>query len=241
MVVWRPQITRWQWTLASFLLLVGFLVVLQLRASRPIRLAAELPTVRVRDLAVLVQQQEDARRALQTEVDSLQKRLSDYETAAVQGRNIAEALSREVDFYRMVLGVTLVEGPGVTVRVREQTVPGGVVTSALQAQDLSGLVNELLAAGSEAIAVNGHRILATTGFSQDDHGILAGRSRLRAPYEIEAIGSPAAIRATLRLRGGFVEGLRSVGLVVEVTDKDLLRLLAYTGPSAFRYATPVRP
>lgn len=239
MAVWRPPVARWQWAVAAFLVVIGFLLVLQLRASRPLREEGDLPTVRARDLAVLVQQQEDARRTLQVEVDNLKSKLLEYKTAAVQGRSAAATMGRDVAEYRLVLGLTPVEGPGAIIRLREQAAPGGVVVPVLQAQDLSGLVNELWAAGAEAIEINGTRLLATTGFRQDDRGIIVGRVRLRPPYQITAIGDPAVMKASLHLRSGFVEGFRAVGLIVEVTHHDHLRLPARPAEEQFRYATPV--
>jgi len=234
----RPPIASWQITLAAFLVLVGFLVVLQVRAGRSIRREVELPTLRVRELAVLVQQQEDALNALQAEIEALRAKLGEYETAAAQGRSSAETLAREVESYRMVLGLTPVEGPGVIVRVSEQVPGTGVVAPAVQAGDLSGLVNELWSSGAEAIAVGGIRVLATTGFRQVEDTIVAGIFRLEPPYEIRAIGDPAVMQASLSLRGGFVEGLRSVGLAVEVKASARLRLPAYRGPLRFRLGRP---
>lgn len=241
MVTWRPRIHRWQGTLAAFLLLVGFLLVVQLRTGRTIRQEVELPTVRVRDLAVLVQQQEEALQSLQSEVERLRQKLSEYATAGAQGRSSAETLAREVDFYKMVLGLTAVHGPGVVVRLREGSTPGSVVAPTVQPHDLSGLVNELWSSGAEAVAVNGIRILATTGFKQGDDRIVAGTFLLRPPYEIQGIGDPASMKATLGLRGGFVEGLRSVGLEVEVVEMPSLTLPPYKGPLMFRRATPAPP
>jgi uncharacterized protein YlxW (UPF0749 family) len=235
----RPTITRWQGTLAVFLTLVGFLLVIQVRAGRSIRREVELPTLRVRELAVLVQQQEAAVRTLQAEIADLRGKLAEYETAAAQGRSSAETLEKEVASYRMVMGLTAVEGPGVVVRLRERRGADGVTIPAVQAADLSGLVNELWSAGAEGIAVSGVRVLATTGFREAPDGIVAGTTRLSRGYEIEAIGDPLAMKATLNLRGGYVEGLRSVGLVVEVKEETRLRLPAYRGPLGFRNATPV--
>lgn len=232
---------RWQWTLAVFAVAVGFLLVTQLRAGRAIRQETALPTIRVRDLAVLVQQQGSALHAHQSEVDQLRKTLSEYETAVAEGRSTSETLERDVAFYRLVLGRVPVRGPGVVVRLREQAIPRGIVDVAIQAQDLSGLVNELWSGGAEAVAVNGRRILATTGFGQDERGVFAGSLRLRAPYEIAAVGDARAMRATLDLRGGFVEGLRSVGLTVEISEYKQLSLPAVPAPLRFRYAVPVQP
>ncbi|MGH2362325.1 MAG: DUF881 domain-containing protein [bacterium] len=239
----RPQIQGWQVTLTLFLLLVGYLLVVQFRAGTEIRREAELPTVRVRDLAVLVNQQEEALQALQGEVEQLRARLQEYKTAAAEGRSAAETLSNDADSYRLVLGLTPVQGPGVLVRLKEGIpTSGGVVGGQLQAQaqDLSGLVNELWSAGAEAIAINGVRILATTGIKQDERGISAGNLRLEGPYLIRAIGNPNLLTAVLNLRGGFVEGLRSVGLSVEVAGVDSQALPPSAGQLRFRYASPVR-
>ena len=239
MLMRRPQVTRWQVTLAVFLALVGFLLVIQVRAGRTIRREVALPTLRVRELAVLVQQQEEAVGTLQAEIADLRGKLAEYESAAAQGRSSAETLAKQVASYRMVMGLAAVEGPGVVVRLSERRGAGGVVVPAVQAADLSGLVNELWSAGAEAIAVNGVRVLATTGFREAQDGIVAGIFRLKPSYEIQAIGDPAVMQATLNLRGGYVEGLRSVGLAVELKEEARLELPAYRGPLRFRSARPV--
>jgi len=120
MLMRRPQVTRWQVTLAAFLALVGFLLVIQVRAGRTIRREVALPTLRVRELAVLVQQQEEAVRTLQAEIADLRGKLAEYESAAAQGRSSAETLAKQVASYRMVMGLAAVEGPGVVVRLSER-------------------------------------------------------------------------------------------------------------------------
>lgn len=238
MAIRRARLERWQAALAVFLAAVGFLLVIQVRAGRSIRREVELPTLRVRELAVLVRQQEEAVRSLQAEIADLQAKLGEYESAAAQGRSSAETLHRQVAAYRMVMGLTPVEGPGVVVRLRERRGPDGSIIPAVQAADLSGLVNELWSGGAEAIAVSGVRVLATTGFREAPDGIVAGATRLPREYEIAAIGDPAVLQAALNLRGGYVEGLRSVGLIVEVEEHPRLRLPAYRGPLGFRHARP---
>jgi len=237
----RPQLRRWQWTVALFLLGLGFVIALQFRAGQVLRKAFELPTLRVRDLAVLVRQQEEALAGLDAEVQTLRDKLTEYEAAAAQGTVSAETLTREVAFHRMVLGLTPVRGPGVLVQVREEIAPGGVLAIGAQAADLSGIVNELWASGAEAVAINGYRILATTGFKSDGQGILAGIVRLYAPYDIQAIGNAEVLKSALSLRGGLVEGLRSVGVIVAVEQQDTLVLPPYRGLLRPRYAVPSKP
>jgi len=239
MAIFPRSNARWHWGVGSVLALIGFLFVLQFRANRPLRQEAELPSIRARDLAVLIEQQEEARRGLQGEIDALRRTLADYDTATTQGHGLAETMRRDAATYRIVLGLTSVEGPGVIVRLTEEVRAGAIVAPLVQAQDLSVLVNELWAAGAEAIAINGIRLLATTGFRQDERSILVGAVAIRPPYQLEAIGNSTVIRAALHIRGGFVDGARAIGIHVEVSEHEHLRLPALPAPASFRYAVPL--
>ncbi len=235
----RPFYSRWQSAIALFLFVVGFLVVAQLRSRQPLRQAGALPSWRLQELAVLVRQQEEARRLLETEVDALRQQAGDYQAAVIQGRGLSEAMAKELAQYRLVLGLVPVEGPGVRVVLSEDLASrAGVLPPVVQAQDLSGLANEMWSSGAEAMAINGIRVLATTAIRQADAGVMVGATPIRSPYRIDAIGDPAALQAALAIRGGFVEGLRSVGLKVDIQLRQQLHLSPRSGAEPFRYARP---
>lgn len=227
---------RWQAGLAVLLAVVGFLAVVQQRSRQPLRQAADLPTWRLQELAVLVRQQEAAREALQREVETLQRQVREFEAALTEGRGLSEAMARELAQYRLVLGLVPVEGPGVRVTVAEVAAAGGVLPSAVHPQDLSGLANELWSAGAEAMAINGVRVMATTGIRYADGRLVVGDVPVAPPYRLEAIGDPAALQAALAIRGGFVDGLRAVGVRVEVRHAARIRLPARPGMIPFRHA-----
>jgi uncharacterized protein YlxW (UPF0749 family) len=225
--------------MALFLAVLGFIVIAQLRSRQPIRQETELPSWRLPELAQLVRQQETARRLLEAEVDALRRQVQEYEAAIMEGRGLTEAMNRDLAQFRLVLGLVPVQGPGVRVLVAEGGQgSGGVLPPLAQAQDLSGLANELWAAGAEAMAINGIRVLATTGIRQADLRVTLGSAVLQPPYRIEAIGDPELLRAALAIRGGFVEGLRSVGLRVEVSVPPRLTLPARPSVDPFRLARP---
>jgi len=233
------SISRLQGAVALFLVAVGFMVVAQMRARQPIRQAGVLPSWRLTELAVLVRQQEDARRQLEAEVEALRRRARDYEAAVIEGRSLSEAMARELARYRLVLGLVPVEGPGVRVVARGGAPgTGGILPSAVEAQDLSGVANELWSAGAEAMAINGIRVLATTSIRLSGGALQVGSTAVVPPYRIEAIGDPAALQAALAIRGGFVEGLRSVGIQVTVQVHERLRIPARGSVEPFRHARP---
>ena len=224
---------------AALLVLVGFLAVAHLRSRQPLRQAAGLPTWRLQELAVLVKQQEAARALLETQVETLRRQTSDYETALTQGRGLSKEMATELGNFRMVLGLVPVEGPGIRLVVTPAGgAPPGVLPPDVQAQDLSGLANELWAAGAEALAINGLRVLATTGIRDIHSRIVIGTVPVWPPYRIDAIGNPEVLKSALMVRGGFVEGLRSVGLQVTVENPGRLRLAARPSPGTFRHARP---
>ncbi len=235
---------RWHGIVALFLAVVGFLVVTQLRSRQPLRQATDLPTWRLQELAQLVRQQEAARERLEAEVAALRRQAADYETALTAGRGLSQEMARDLEQLRLVLGLTPVEGPGVRVVLAPglEPPPGlqavGILPPEVQAQDLAGLVNELWSAGAEAMAINDVRMLATTGIREVGGDIVIAGAVVPPPYRVEAIGNPAALQAGLAIRGGFVEGLRSVGLEVEVEPQPRLRLPARPTADAFRYARP---
>jgi len=228
----------WQVALGVFLLLTGFLAGSQWHAGRPLRAQVELPTPRIQQLALLLKRQEEAQTALEAEIASLRRRAAAYERAISEGAGAAETMAAELAQLRLVLGLVAVQGPGVVVRLRGDVAPGGVLPVQIRAADLAGLVNELWSAGAEAVAVNGMRILATTGFRDHADDVIVGSTAMRPPFVVAAIGEPVVPQTALRLRGGFVEGLQSIGLGVSVQRRDRLRLEAASGPPVYRHARP---
>ena len=230
----------WQVSLTIILLVTGFLAVAQWRAGQPLRAQVELPTQRVQQLAVLLKQQEEARLALEAEIRQLTSRVQAYQRAVAEGRGAAETMAQEFAQLRLILGLTPVEGPGVVVRLQSEELPGGILPVLMRAADLAGLVNELWSAGAEAVAVNSVRVLATTGFRDHADDILVGEVAMRPPFAVVAIGEPLTLQTALKLRGGFVEGLQSIGLQVTVQRRERIKLNAHRARPQFRYAQPAK-
>jgi uncharacterized protein YlxW (UPF0749 family) len=228
---------QWQVGFAILLLLAGFLFVIQVRANQALRTASALPSRRLEDLSVLLRRQQEADRTLRDELAALRKKLDDYRTAEAGGQTITGQMRREVGELWIVLGRRPAQGPGLIVTVT--AAPQAVATP--QAQDVSAVVNELWAAGAEAIAVNDVRVLAVDGFSPDPHGTRTRGHVLRDPFRIVAIGDPATLEGALLVRGGIVDGLEGVGLNVTVARTASLRTPASDIPLRFTYAKPAGP
>jgi len=87
-----------------------------------------------------------------------------------------------------------VEGPGIVVTLRDGAQASTDEDSRVQDSDLQLVVNDLWAAGAEAVAVNGHRLGPTTAIRSAGAAILVDLVGVASPYEIDAIGSTADLQ-----------------------------------------------
>jgi uncharacterized protein YlxW (UPF0749 family) len=112
-------------------------------------------------------------------------------------------------------------GPGISVTVDDSHAEQGTV---VHDQDLLVLVNELRAADAEGIAINGIRLTATTATRCTGPTVRVGGTAVGPPFRIEAVGDPGTLEAALRLPGGIVEELSSVGIEVHVVERSDVKL-----------------
>ncbi|MCL6554471.1 MAG: DUF881 domain-containing protein [Firmicutes bacterium] len=237
---WPGHVTWLQLVAAVVLLGLGFLFVVQVRAGRLLRAQPEVPTRNVYALATLLRQERDARADLERKVEELQRRQAEYERATAEGRTLASAMGKELESLRVAVGLKAMRGPGVVVTLADaKAQPAGSTPVVVTYQDLVSVINELWAAGAEAVAVNGQRVTATTGFGQVGGTIVVNLQRLTGPFTIAAIGDPATLEGALNIRGGLIDGLRAIGLLIAINRQTDLTVPAYRGVMKFEHARPV--
>ena len=235
----NPRLTLWHVVMTLTMVLLGFLIIIQSRASREVTSQVPVPTRSVYALATLLREEREARSALEAQVTDLRRQLESYERAASEGRSLQEAMGRELEGLRIALGLKAMRGPGVVVRLADpRTQPKGTNPVVVSYQDIVAVVNELWAAGAEAIAVNGQRLTATTGLSQVGGNVVVNLQRLTGPFDIVALGDPATLEGALNIRGGLIEGLRALGLTITIGRREGLTVPAYKGTLTFEYAKP---
>jgi uncharacterized protein YlxW (UPF0749 family) len=236
----RRHLDRWQVAVAVPLALIGFLVVVQIRNVWDIRRALRIPSTQLEELGYMLREQERRRSALEAQVAELRSRLADYEKAAAEGRTAAVRANRQLQEMRALAGLTPLEGPGVVVHLDDNPHvprPGEDPNKTiLHYTDIAAVVGELWAAGAEAIAVNGERIIGRTGITCVGTTILCNTKRMAPPYVIVAIGDPRHLSEYLRRPGGAVDLLVSFAFPVKVTSAARIEVPPYRGTLGFEYA-----
>jgi len=185
-----------------------------------------------------VDRMQQERDRLQTQVNSLRQQLDDItDTTRIAG------VQHDLEVARIEAGVDAVTGPGVTVTLNDSSQPFAPGQNpnlyVLHDVDVLRVLNEIKAAGGEAIAINGHRLLAGSSVRCIGPAILIDQTaRVTPPYVIAAVGDPDTLAAALNMRGGVVDSLTFWGIRVTVQKAAQLTIPAYQGAVTFTYAKP---
>lgn len=221
-------IRQGQVAIALVCVVLGIMLAVQFRTTRDIK--ASVPFQRVEDLSQQLNKVEKEREALLNEVYALRKASG------------AEAATRELQYVKMGAGLVPVAGPGVLIVIddsKRPTKPGENPNLYLiHDDDILKVINELRAAGAEAISINGQRLIASSEIRCAGPTLSVNNTRYSPPYEIRAIGDPSTLESALKLRGGVIETLQFWGIQVTVKKQDLVRIPAYKGAFHFQYAKP---
>lgn len=214
---------RNQLTLAAVALILGFLVVVQLRAQST---DATLNTLSATELTQLVANLNARNDELRTEISALQRSATDLGSGQSSGEASLEQLRSDLDRIRAWAGVTPVTGQGVSI-----TVSGPITGDAVE-----DLLNELRNAGAEALAVNGTRIVVGSVVAGDAGALSVEDSAIGDPFEVSAIGNPETLTGSLTRAGGIIAQIGATFQNVEIVVTPVDHLVV---PATARNLVPV--
>lgn len=145
-------------------------------------------------------------------------------------------LESELTKSNRFLGLTEITGTGVTVTLddnREITPETAGILSVsdylIHDGDIIEVVNELKNAGAEGISINDQRVVHTTGILCDGNVVRINGKKIGTPFVIKAIGFPESLYYALEKPGGYMQLLRTYGIVAKVEKNDEVTLPKYDG------------
>jgi len=215
-------------------LILGLMLVFQFRTAN--NRIEGVPYDRAHELAVELKNLTRERAGLKAEAEDLEQKLFRARQGYAQAK---ETLEAEVERAAIVAGLTPVTGTGVRVLVATGAQTPGELF-AVRDEDLLKLVNELRAAGAEALSLNGQRLLSTSEIRIAGTFINVNTQKITPPYEILAVGDPVALKSNLEIKGGLVETLRDWRMVVTVESMDRVVVPAYKKALRYEYAKPLK-
>ena len=215
--------------IAIVFMVLGFMLSVQYKVTvqqRTIRMD------RVEDLSERLKAMETENKHLLQEINELRKKGAD---------KVADhGLERE----RLLAGTTEVEGVGIEIVLDDSTISKKANENPnlyiIHDEDLLRVLNELRAAGAEAISLNDQRIVAMSEVRCAGPTVSVNNVRSAPPYVIKAIGASKTLISALRLRGGVVETFEFWGIQVKIKAAEKVRIPALKAPRNFEYAKIVK-
>jgi len=217
--------------MALVCLLLGIMVAIQFRVNQAN--TQNIPLRRAQDLTVELDTVTKERDALAEEVVKLREKLN------AQSGGVGTELQKA----NMAAGLLPVHGPGVVVTLNDSShvlQPGEDPNLYLiHDEDLLKVVNELRAAGAEAIAINGERLTSTSEIRCAGTTILVNVTKIAPPFVITAIGDPETLERALRIKGGWLQTLEFWGINAQIEKSSDVKIPAYKGSLKFEYMKPM--
>ncbi len=141
---------------------------------------------------------------------------------------------------RITAGLVSVSGPGLVITVETSTAADyDANLYASNSELLLSLVNELNAAGAEAISINGERLINTSEIREAGAYVNINRNKTSAPFEVKVVGDSTTLAAAIEMRSGIVDTMKANRLSVTVLREEQVSVDAYNGTVEVKYATPI--
>ncbi|MFC7898402.1 DUF881 domain-containing protein [Streptomyces sp. NPDC057381] len=205
--LWPPRLTRAQLIVALLLFGLGFGLAVQVASNSEGDSA--LRGARQEDLVRILDELDDRSQRLEDEKQGLVKQRDELENSSDQAEEARkQTLERERQL-GVLAGTVAAQGPGITVTIED-------AKGAVEADMLLDAIQELRAAGAEAIQVNGVRVVADTYLTDTDDSVSVDGNKINAPYRFQVIGEPQDLEPALNIPGGVVQTLEKEQATVTV-------------------------
>ncbi|MDQ3485101.1 MAG: DUF881 domain-containing protein [Actinomycetota bacterium] len=220
---------RGQLIVGVLLASLGFAAAVQIRLTQT---DGDFSGQRRQDLVALLDSLSGATDRTESRIEELEETRDDLLTSSQRRQAALEQSRSDLDVLAILSGTVAATGPGITVTVTD---PGG---SVLAASLLNG-IEELRDAGAEAIEINDQvRVVVSTSFTEEGDQIRVDDVTLRAPYVIDAIGSPQTLGEAMVFPGGFSDEVEDLGGAVSVEQLDVVRVDALHKVEEPEYSQP---
>lgn len=223
----KNKIRGWHVYLAITFVLLGILISTQIQTQS--RLMSDLSMQSTSNLSIMLKNLTDKRWLLTEELEEAERNLLTYQNSYNNDTASISSIENELSRLQMISGTSALKGPGISM----------TASGYLLATDLVVIINELWAAGAEAIAINDCRVTATSGISYIDTlertYLTCDGNLLQEPIEIRAIGNGSILEKSLTMPGGIADSLSLYQIHLQIDLQDEILIPALPTQPQLRY------
>lgn len=223
--------------LFAMAIIFGFLLTVQLKAN--------ITSEGIITIRKLLEMENDVNNAileinnLRLSVAESKQKLTEYEENIEVGGSIYTSMENELFKMRSYAGLEKVQGPGIIITLNDslENIEDSDNPELYLIHDIDVLeiVNDLKAAGAEAISINDVRVIGTTSIKCGGPTINIDGSRHATPFVIKAIGDVKALEAAAIAPDSYIDWMEYSGIRVDIRRSEKLTINKYTGTPKINY------
>lgn len=215
----RPS--RAQVIVGVLLAALGFAAITQVRANTA---DSTYAGYRQQDLVDVLSGLAGTTERAQIEINRLEATRRQLEANQEKQAVALDAARKQEEELSILAGTVPVTGPGIRLTVTQGPRP-------IEVDSVLDTIEELRAAGAEAMQVNGQvRLVANSSVQETPRGLEIDGTVLRSPYTFDAIGDPHTLQGALSLIDGPLSQFRAQGAGVSVQQLKSLDINAVHQP-----------
>ncbi len=172
---------------------------------------------------------------IEKEISDTDSKIKEYQEAINSNKEASELLAKELEQQNNILGKNDVKGSGIIVTLTDTK------EQKITAEDLRELLNELKAAGAEAISINGQRIVYDSYVVDiGDTYISVNGERIVSPYQVKAIGNSTYLESGLsKKQYGYIDTKLEEGKDVSLKRENNILINKYNSDLNMEYVKEV--
>lgn len=220
--LWPPRVSRAQLIVAVLLFGLGFGLAVQVASNSDGDSA--LRGARQEDLVRILDELDSRTQRLEDEKQGLEDQRTELENSSNQAEEARKQTVEKQKQLGILAGTVAAQGPGITLTIDD-------AKGTVKADMLLDAIQELRAAGAEAIQVNGVRVVAGTYLADSGGGVKVDGNKITQPYRFKVIGKPQDLEPAAEHSGrcGADAGEGAGHRHGERLDEDRRRCLATGG------------
>ena len=191
---------------------------------------AEIETMREEELQTALTQWKEKYNETHEKLIDIENKINEYKYTSENSEESSKLVKKELEEANLMLGKTDVSGNGIEVILKDNN------EKEYMALDLLNLINELRAAGAEAISINGERIINLTDIVDiSNKYILVNSNKVSSPYTVLAIGDENYLKSALSIKNGYVDVKQKDGYNILVQEKKNILIKKYNKEIRLKY------
>lgn len=191
---------------------------------------AEIESMREDELQTALTEWKEKYNETHEKLIDTENKIREYKQTSENSEESSKLVKKELEEANLMMGKTDVSGNGIEIILKDNS------EKEYTALDLLNLVNELRAAGAEAISINGERVINLTDIVDiSNKYILVNSNKVSSPYTVLAIGDENYLKSALSIKNGYVDVKQKDGYTIQVQEKKNIQINKYSKDIKIKY------